>query len=304
MDKNVTLVIMAAGMGSRFGGLKQVESMGPNGEFLLDYSIYDAIVSGFNKVVFIIRKENYDLFRTTIGKRIEEKIDVEYVFQEFDDIKDKYNIPDTRVKPLGTAHAILCTKDVVKTPFIIINADDFYGRDSFMKAKEFLNKVDNDSYNYGMIGYLTKNTLTENGSVKRGICKIENNYLKDIIESKVERVNNDIIATPVNGGDSFKVSEDTTVSMNMFLFTPTIYKLLEDEFPIFMENNKDNLETCEYLIPDVLQKNIKNNTITIEVVNTTSKWYGVTYREDKENVVNSLNKLIEEKEYPQNLWKK
>ena len=304
MDKNVTLVIMAAGMGSRFGGLKQVESMGPNGEFLLDYSIYDAIVSGFNKVVFIIRKENYDLFRTTIGKRIEEKIDVEYVFQEFDDIKDKYNIPDTRVKPLGTAHAILCTKDVVKTPFIIINADDFYGRDSFMKAKEFLNKVDNNSYNYGMIGYLTKNTLTENGSVKRGICKIENNYLKDIIESKVERVNNDIIATPVNGSDSFKVSEDTTVSMNMFLFTPTIYKLLEDEFPIFMENNKDNLETCEYLIPDVLQKNIKNNTITIEVVNTTSKWYGVTYREDKENVVNSLNKLIEEKEYPQNLWKK
>ena len=200
MKKDITLVILAAGMGSRFGGLKQIEPMGPNGEFIIDYSVYDAIKAGFNKIVFLIKRENYDLFKETIGARVEPYIKTEYAFQELNNLPLGYTLPSDRVKPLGTAHAVLCCKEKVHENFAMINSDDFYGRDAFIKAYEYLSKVDESSSEYGMIGYKVANTLTENGSVKRGVCNVDNNgYLTNLTESKVERVNNEIIASPLDG---------------------------------------------------------------------------------------------------------
>ena len=182
MNKDLTLVILAAGMGSRFGGLKQIAPLGPNGEFIIDYSVYDAIKAGFNKIVFLIKEENYDLFKETIGSRVEPHINVEYCFQKNDNLPEGYKIPETRIKPLGTAHAILCCKDNVREPFMMINADDFYGRDAFMKAAEFLKSTtENIPHQYGMVGYQVKNTMTENGAVKRGACKVEKGYLTELI---------------------------------------------------------------------------------------------------------------------------
>ena len=302
MNKDLTLLILAAGMGSRFGGLKQIEPMGPNGEFIIDYSIYDAIEAGFNKVVFLIKEENYDVFKKTIGSRVEPHINVEYCFQKNDNIPVGYEIPESRVKPLGTAHAILCCKDKIHEPFMIINADDFYGRDAFMKGAEFLrNSTDN---NYGMIGYQVKNTITDKGSVKRGVCEVNNDQLVKIIESSVERIDNEIIATPLSGDAPFKVSDDTTVSMNMLLFTPSIFDYIESKFPQFLEDNKDNMEKCEFLIPDVLLDTIKEGFARTKVISTTSTWYGVTYKEDTDNVRQSLQKLVDNNEYPNDLWEK
>ena len=180
MKKDITLVILAAGMGSRFGGLKQIEPMGPSDEFIIDYSVYDAIKAGFNKIVFLIKRENYDLFKETIGARVEPHIKVEYAFQELSNLPIGYELPSDRTKPLGTAHAVLCCQDVVNEPFAMINADDFYGRDAFIKAYDFLVNADSNSNNYGMIGYMVSNTLTENGSVKRGVCEVDEN---DMFES-------------------------------------------------------------------------------------------------------------------------
>ena len=206
MKKDITLVILAAGMGSRFGGLKQIEPMGPNGEFIIDYSVYDAIKAGFNKIVFLIKRENYDLFKETIGARVEPYIKTEYAFQELNNLPLGYTLPSDRVKPLGTAHAVLCCKEKIHENFAMINSDDFYGRDAFIKAYDYLSKVDESSSEYGMIGYKVANTLTENGSVKRGVCNVDNNgYLTNLTESKVERVNNEIIASPLDGSKAFTV---------------------------------------------------------------------------------------------------
>lgn len=304
MNKDLTLVILAAGMGSRFGGLKQIAPLGPNGEFIIDYSVYDAIKAGFNKIVFLIKEENYDLFKETIGSRVEPHINVEYCFQKNDNLPEGYEVPETRVKPLGTAHAILCCKNNVNEPFMMINADDFYGRDAFMKAAEFLrNTSDATPHQYGMVGYLVKNTMTENGSVKRGVCKVADNYLKEIVESSVEKVGNKIIATPLNGSEPFEVSEDETVSMNMLLFTPSIFSYIENNFKEFLDQNKDNMEKCEYLIPDILFQSIAENYATAEVLTTTATWYGVTYKEDADYVKSSLKNLVEAGEYPNDLWK-
>ena len=303
MNENLTLVILAAGMGSRFGGLKQIAPLGPNGEFIIDYSVYDAIEAGFNKIVFLIKEENYDLFKETIGSRVEPHINVEYCFQKNDNLPEGYEVPETRVKPLGTAHAILCCKENVHEPFMIINADDFYGRDAFMKASEFLrNTSDEIPHQYGMVGYQVKNTMTENGSVKRGVCKVENDFLTELVESSVAKVEDKIIATPLNGSEPFEVSEDDTVSMNMLLFTPSIFSYIEDNFAPFLDANKDNMEKCEYLIPDVLFKAIAENYATAEVLTTTATWYGVTYKEDADYVKASLANLVETGEYPNNLW--
>lgn len=304
MKKDITLVILAAGMGSRFGGLKQIEPMGPSDEFIIDYSVYDAIKAGFNKIVFLIKRENYDLFKETIGARVEPHIKVEYAFQELNNLPIGYELPSDRTKPLGTAHAVLCCKDVVNEPFAMINADDFYGRDAFIKAYDFLVNADSNSNNYGMIGYMVSNTLTENGSVKRGVCEVdENDYLKSIIESKVERINNVIVAKPLDGRGEFNVEDNATVSMNFLLFTPSIFKHIEDRFPIFLEENKDNLLTSEYLIPDVLEKLIQENKVTTKVINTTASWYGVTYKEDTPSVRNAIKNLVDNGEYNYNLWK-
>ncbi|MDD6879494.1 MAG: sugar phosphate nucleotidyltransferase [bacterium] len=295
------LVILAAGMGSRFGGLKQIEPVGPSGEFIIDYSIYDAIRFGFDKVIFIIKEENYKVFRNTIGKRIENKIKIEYVFQKNDNVPYDVKLPNDRVKPLGTAHAILCCKDVVKSNFAIINADDFYGKDAFKIISEFL-KNNNKTNKYAMVGYKVSNTLTENGAVKRGVCELKNNFLKKIIESSIEKVNNKIVASPLDGSESFEVSSDSLVSMNLFGFTPNIFGYLESRFESFLKDNKYKLDKCEYLIPDVVFEQIKNNDVTVEVLKTNAVWHGMTYKEDKEDLSNSIKDLISKGEYPDNLW--
>ena len=301
-EKELTLLIMAAGMGSRFGGLKQVEPFGKDNEFLLDYSIYDAKKAGFNKVVFIIKEENLDLFKETVGKRIEDKIKVEYVFQKQDTIPSWVSIPKSRIKPWGTAHAILAAKDKIDGPFAVINADDFYGRDAFIVIADFLKNMDNHSY--ALVGYKVENTLTENGAVKRGVCITENNKLLKLVESNIEKTNGIITATPLNNEPSFIIDSNTLVSMNLLGFDSSVFNYIEDKMELFFKENIQNLEKCEFLIPDILTMAIKENFKTVDILKTNAKWIGVTYKEDKESVQKSINNLIKEGEYPPKLWKK
>ena len=291
----MTLVIMAAGMGSRFGGLKQIEPVGLNGEFIIDYSIYDAIKAGFTKVVFIIKEENYEIFKETVGKRIEGKIEVEYVFQDIKNVPEGVVLPKDRVKPLGTGHAILSCKGVVNEPFAIINSDDFYGRDAYVKAANFL-KEDTDEY--AMVGYIIGNTLTENGSVKRGYCEQENGYLTNLIESSVYREGEKVKVEPLDGREGFYASSNDLVSMNMFCFRPDMLDYLDEHFIDFFNKNQDNLDKCEYLIPDVVFERIENKDIKVRVIDTTAVWQGITYKEDKENIVSYIKNLTDNGEYP------
>lgn len=295
----MNLVVMAAGMGSRFGGLKQIEPVGPNGEFIIDYSIYDAKKAGFDKVIFIIKEENYEIFRSTIGKRIEGKIDVEYVFQDIKNVPDGVVLPSDRVKPLGTGHAVLSCKGVVNEDFIIINADDFYGRDAYVKAASFLKENKTD---YAMVGYIIGNTLTENGTVKRGYAEQKDGYLSNLIESTVYKVGDKVKVEPLDGREGFYASLDDLVSMNMWCFRPDMLDYLDEHFIEFFEKNKEDLSKCEYLIPDVVFERIENNEIKVKVVDTTAVWHGITYKEDKEDLVNYINELIEKGVYPKNLW--
>ncbi len=300
--QDMTLVILAAGMGSRFGGLKQIEPIGPNGEFLIDYSIYDAIKAGFNKIVFIIKPENLEIFKETIGKRIEDQIQVEYALQDIDQMKKIYNIPKDRVKPLGTTQAILSAKEFIHEPFVIINADDFYGYEAYQDAVNFFKNTNYQKY--GNILYKVANTLTENGKVKRGICQVENGKLVKATESNVEKVDGQIVATPLNEEQSFTVADDTPASMNMLALLPDIFPLLENLFTEFMKENADNLDNCEALILEDLFKLIQKGEIELYTVLTSAIWFGVTYKEDKAQVVSSIQKLIEQKVYPLNLWPK
>lgn len=301
--KDLTLVILAAGIGSRFGGLKQIEPIGPNGEFIIDYSIYDAIEAGFNKVIFIIKEENYNDFRETIGKRIEPHVKVLYAFQNNDNIDNKYAIPKERTKPLGTAQALLFIKDMVKEPFAMINSDDFYGKDAFIKAAEFLkNKHDSTIKEYGLIGYLVKNTMTDYGAVKRGVCETSGNKLVKLIESNVSRIDGNIVAKPLDGKDAFIVDENRVVSMNMLLFDPSIFEYIEEKFPEWLDENKDNLIAAEFLIPNVLFQSILEKIATVTVIKTTSTWCGVTYKEDLEDIKKFISSLIEQKIYKNKLW--
>lgn len=303
MNKDMTLLIMAAGMGSRFGGLKQIEPVGPSGEFMIDYSIYDAIKAGFNKVVFIIKEENYDIFEETVGKRIKNYINVEYCFQKINDLPAGYSVPSDRIKPWGTAHAILAAKNNISENFAIINADDFYGRDAFIEVAKFLKTATvKTPKEYAVVGYNVLNTLTENGSVKRGVCEEDCGYLKKLTESLVEKRIDKIVAKPLDGSHEFEVSSNTRVSMNMFGFTPDLFNYIEDNFKAFLEENKDSLSTCEYLIPDLVEKAIKESYAQVKLLETTAKWQGITYREDKEKVVGEINKLIENNIYPSKLW--
>jgi len=295
--KDKTLLILAAGMGSRFGGLKQAEKFGPNGEYIIDYSIYDAIKCGFNKVVFVIKEENYELFRDTVGKRVEGHIKVEYVFQNLDNVPKGYKIPEGRVKPLGTAHAVLCAKNVINGPFVMINSDDFYGFNAFESANKFIEKNTND---IGIVGYDVDKTLTEHGTVKRGILELNNSNLLKIVESSIRIENNKIIASPLESNDEREISKDTKVSMNMIVFRPEIFNYIELNFKDFLENS--NLEKDEYLIPDIITKAIKEKSFNVKVIDTDSKWVGVTYKEDKDSVTNYINKLISEGKYNSNLW--
>ncbi len=303
MKKEKTLLIMAAGMGSRFGGLKQIEPMGPSGEFLIDYSIYDALRCGFTKVVFIIKKEMEEVFKETIGKRVEDKIQVEYVFQTLEDIPEGFTLPADRTKPLGTSQAILAARDVIKEPFAVINADDFYDYDGFKVVSDFLDNETNQD-TYLTVGYLAKNTLTDHGSVKRGVCEEENGYLTKMVESSLEKVGDKIIASPLSGDAPFEMKEDQYVSMNLFGFFPSLFEKLEEQFPLFLEANKNQLDKCEFLISESLYEMIHENKAKVRVIPTKAVWQGVTYKEDKEMVVEALKKMCEEGKYPYSLWQK
>ena len=302
MNKDITLVVLAAGMGSRFGGLKQIEPMGPNGEFILDYSVYDAIQAGFTKIVFIIKEENYEIFKETIGARVEPHIKVEYCFQNNEILPEGFDYPQDRVKPYGTAHAILCAKDRVHENFAIISADDFFGQDAFKQAADFLKEEDD----FCVIGYKVGETLSEQGSVKRGVCIEKDGYLTSVIESKVTKEGDVVHCEPLNGETPFDVPLDQPVSMLMFGLTPIIFHELEDEIVPFFENNKDNMDDCEFLLPDVLDEMIKQEKIRIKVLPTTAKWLGVTYKEDAPEVRESIKKLVKTKDhdgvYPNHLW--
>ncbi len=298
MNKDLTLIILAGGMGSRFGGLKQIEPMGPNGEFIIDYSIYDAIKAGFNKIVFVIKKENYEVFKETIGSRVEPHIHVEYAFQDKEYLPVGYNYPEDRQKPYGTGHAILCCKDLVHENFMIISADDFFGYDAFKQGADFMK----NNTDFCVIGYKIGETLSEVDTVKRGVCMAKDGYLTDVIESKVTKQGNIVHCEPLSGAPSYDIPLDNPVSMLMFGFTPMLFEELESEIKKFMEDNKDNLDTCEFLLPDVLDEMIKNNKVRIKVLPTTATWYGVTYKEDVPKVRESIKGLIDKGEYPLNLW--
>ena len=300
------LVILAAGMGSRFGGLKQIEPIDEYGNFIIDYSIYDAKKAGFDKVIFIIKEENLEIFKKTVGKRVEKYIKVEYAFQRLEDVPAGVILPKDRVKPLGTAQAILSCKDLVSDKFIIINSDDYYGSDAFMVAAKYLNSLKNGSKNvYGNIGYMAKNTITENGSVKRGVLYFDkNNKLTKLVESKIEKVDGKLVASPLEEENNKSVIKDETlVSMNMFAFTSDIMDYLEAGYKKFFDDNKDNLKSCEYLIPTVVSDLIGEGKVTCDILSTTSVWYGVTYKEDKDFVVSSLKRLVDNGEYPKGIWK-
>ena len=302
MKKEKTLLIMAAGLGSRFGGLKQLEGMGPNNEYLIDYSIYDAVKLGFTKVVFIIKKENYEIFKETIGKRVEPHIKVEYVFQTNDNIKDDYQeLLKTRVKPLGTAHAIYCAKDKINEPFAVINADDFYGLDAFLKASDYLKNI---IYNhYGIVAYKLANTLSPNGVCKRGIMEVGNNKLSRIKECKVVLKRNKIVATALYSNNGEEIDENTLVSMNLLLFSPDIFELLNEELTLFLSLQQKNIQSdIEWGIPDILEICLRKNIKTIDIINTDATWYGMTYKEDQQDVEKAIQDLIEKGVYPQKLW--
>lgn len=296
------LVIMAAGLGSRFGGLKQLEPIDDYGNFIIDYSIFDAIRCGFDKVIFVIRKENFELFRNTIGKRIEKQIKTEYVFQDNSNIPNKYILPAGRTKPLGTAHAVLCAKNVISSNFAVINADDFYGFDAFKSLSNFLKNEASANY-FCSIGYKLKNTLSSSGSVNRGVCKINHGVLTDIVESKITKENNLLIAEPFSSNETkYQVAGDTIVSVNMFGFSPEFLTGLNSHFEKFLEDNKSDLSKCEFFLPTVVSNMIKEKTASVSIVNTTAKWYGITYREDKEKITSAINEMKKTKIYPTFLW--
>mgnify|MGYP002580368542 CR=1 FL=1 len=303
MKKNITLVIMAAGMGSRFRGLKQIEPMGPSNEFIIDYSIYDAIKAGFNKVVFIIRKDIFKEFEEIIGNRIKEQIDVEYVFQELDDLPEGFEVPEGRTKPWGTGQAVLCCKDVVKEPFVIINADDYYGKEAFVKIHEFLinNYTPERSKELCMAGFILGNTLSDNGTVTRGICAVdENDYLTDVMETYEIKKTEDGAESQGN-----KINVNSHVSMNMWGLTPEFVGLLEEGFVEFFENIKgDEAKELkgEYLLPIYIDELLKKGKVSVKLLETQDKWFGVTYKEDKPVVVESFAKLIADGVYRKDLF--
>lgn len=276
MAKDAAIVVMAAGMGSRFGGLKQLEPIGPNGEVILDFSVFDAQKAGFNKAVFIIRRDIESDFREVVGKRVEKHIDTEYVFQDMDNIPEGFSVPADRTKPWGTGHAIYCCKDVIKTPFAVINADDYYGQSAFKTIYDEISENDGTC----MVGYKLGNTLTENGTVARGVCEVEGGILKAITEHT---------AIDKNSG----IPLDTTVSMNMWGLMPSVFDRLSSDFVSFL-NNMSNPLKDEFFIPLVIDKMIKEDNEKVKVLTTDEKWYGVTYREDKDAVVAAMKKLFAE----------
>ena len=298
------LVILAAGMGSRFGGLKQIEPIDEFNNFIIDYSIYDAIEAGFDRVVIIINRAMYDTFVDTIGRRISDKIKVEYVFQEMDDLACQIKKVD-RKKPWGTAHALYAARNAIKDDFVIINSDDYYGKESYKIAYDYLLGINHkEEGKYANVAFRAKNTLTDNGAVKRGVCFTDSkNELIQLIESSIEKKEDSIIATPLDSNMSkMCIQENTLVSMNMFVFTKDILGHLKHEFEAFLKDDNVDLSKDEFLLPDVVSKLIEKRIATVKVLETPSIWYGVTYLQDKVKVVESIKCQVDLGNYKKGLW--
>ncbi len=291
--KSPILVVMAAGMGSRYGGLKQIDPVSENGSIIMDYSIYDAHCAGFTKVVFVIKPEMLEIFDSTVGERTRKYMQTEYAFQTTDNLPKGLVCPSGREKPLGTAHAVWCAGKFIDAPFAVINADDFYGRDSFMQIGNHLKNVSGDN-DFAMVAYDVENTLTENGSVSRGVCTSENGNLKDIVErTRIEYVEDGIAFTEDDGKTYTNLDKDTPVSMNMWGFTENFINELETGLNrFFQEKLNENPLKGEYYLPSAVDNLIKTNKANVKVLRTSAKWFGVTYKEDKEGVVNSIKELI------------
>lgn len=297
-----TLFILAAGMGSRYGGLKQLDVVGPNGETLMDYSVYDALASGFGKIVFVIRHSFEKEFMKKIVAKYEKIVQVEVVFQKLDDLPKGFTLNPEREKPWGTNHALLMGENVIKEPFGIINADDFYGRQSFQLLAGQLKKMEGQKHSYCMIGYLLGYTLSERGSVARGICEIDNNnYLTQIVERTKIEIKHDVPRFLDDDGEWKNLSSSTPVSMNMWGFTPDYFELSKKAFIDFLNENQNNLK-AEFLIPTEINKLIKAGEVKVLLINTPSKWFGVTYAKDKPEVVQRIKDLIDNKVYPERLF--
>jgi len=283
---NTTLVIMAAGIGSRFGGgIKQLEPVGPNGEIIMDYSIRDAVLAGFNKVVFIIRKDLEKDFKEVIGHRIEKMIDVDYAYQELDDLPEGFKKPEKRVKPWGTGQAILVCKEIVKEPFVVINADDYYGREAFVKLHQFLTEAPayvDGRLNCGMAGFILGNTLSENGAVTRGVCAVDaQGMLTDVFETKGIEKDGSRAVVRADGSVIREIPADSHVSMNMWALTPAFIGILEEGFKTFLSSLAEDDITSEYLLPTIIDDLIKSGRAQVKVMETHDRWYGITYKEDK-----------------------
>ena len=298
-----TLLLLAAGMGSRYGGLKQLDGLGPNGETIMDYSIYDAIQAGFGKIVFVIRKDFEDQFREKILSKYEGHIPAELCFQALDDLPEGFSVPEGREKPWGTNHAVLMGKEVIREPFAVINADDFYGRDSFAVIGKFLSELPEGAKNtYCMVGFRVGNTLSESGTVARGICSTdENRHLTTVVErTEIMRING-VVSYKDENGEWVGIEDNTPVSMNMWGFTPDYFNYSEEYFIDFLKENIDKPK-AEYYIPLMVNKLINDGTATVEVLDTTSRWFGVTYAADRQGVVDKLQALADSGEYPSKLF--
>ncbi len=302
-----TLVVLAAGMGSRYGGLKQMDPVDPEKHTLLDFSVYDAKRAGFKKVVFIIKHVIEEDFVSMVGSRMEPFIQVEYVFQELDKLPEGYTVPEGRVKPFGTGHALLCCKDVVKEPFVVINADDYYGPKAFQMMYDFLpTHGDGEKYSYAMIGYYIENTITENGSVARGICQVDkDNCLTDIVErTRIEKKGSGAAFTLDEGKTWEDIPDHTLISMNCWGFTPGIMDELDKQFPVFLDTEvKENPLKAEFFLPNVVGELLREEKASVKVLESEEKWYGVTYQEDKRTVMEAIQAKKNAGLYPQELWK-
>ena len=306
--KKPVLVVMAAGMGSRYGGLKQIDPVDKEGHIIMDFSIFDAVKAGFEKVVFIIKKENEQDFRSAIGDRLSEKIKVSYVFQELTNLPEGYAVPEGRVKPWGTGHAIISCVGEIDGPFVVINADDFYGSHAFQMAYDYLttHQDENGIYRYMMVGYRLENTLTDNGHVARGVCEMDaHGYLADIHErTHIEKRGNGAAYTEDEGKTWIPISGDATVSMNMWGFSESILGELKKRFSAFLEENLEkNPLKCEYFLPFVVDELLKEGRATVAVEKSQDKWFGVTYKEDKPMVMAAIQNLKDQGVYPAHLWK-
>ena len=307
MKKEPILVIMAAGMGSRFGGLKQIEPISDKGEIILDFSLYDAFMAGFKKAIFVIKRENEEDFRKLIDNGTAKYMEVDYAFQQLNDLPDGYSVPEGREKPWGTAHAVMAARHLADGPIAVINADDYYGPGAFQTIYDFLEGAcDGEKYSYCMVGYDIENTLTENGFVSRGVCKTsEQGFLTEITErTKIQWKDGEIVYTEDDGKTWKNLPKGTTVSMNFWGFTPSMMKEMEAGFPAALDKIlAENPLKGEYFLPGVVDRLLREGKAEVKVLKSRDRWYGVTYKEDKESVVSALQSMKDKGEYPDKLWK-